>query len=291
MTAEPRLVLGTVQFGIPYGIANQSGQVGGAMVSAIVGRARAAGVDTLDTAIGYGDSEARLGEAGVAGWKVVTKLPPVPSECGDVPGWCETMVGASLHRLQVPRLYGLLMHRAADLAGPMQEAVISGLRRLKQMGRVAKTGVSVYSPEELQAVLGSGVIDLVQVPLNVLDRRFLEAGCLTALRRRGIEVHVRSVFLQGLLLTPKEARPARFARWSRQLGAWDSWLAEQPFSALEACLAFAFSQPDVDGVVVGVDSLAHFDQLLGAARGGAVAPAYLSSTDPDLINPARWAAA
>jgi aryl-alcohol dehydrogenase-like predicted oxidoreductase len=261
------------------------------MVSAIVGRGRTAGVDTLDTAIGYGDSEARLGEAGVADWRIVTKLPPVPSDCADVPGWCVTMVAASLQRLRVSRLYGLLMHRAADLAGPRQEAVISGLRRLKETGRVAKTGVSVYSPDELQAVLGSGVIDLVQLPLNVLDRRFLQAGYLSTLRRRGIEVHVRSVFLQGLLLLPADARPARFARWSRQLGAWDSWLAEQPLSALEACLAFAFSQPDVDGVVVGVDSLAHFDQILGAARGGAVAPPYVASTDPDLINPSRWGAA
>ena len=119
---------------------NHTGQVGGWMVSAIVGRGRAAGVDTLDTAMGYGDSEMRLGEAGVADWKVVTKLLLVPSDCGDVPGWCVTMVGASLQRLRVSRLYGLLMHRAADLAGPMREAVISGLRRLKQMGRVAKTG-------------------------------------------------------------------------------------------------------------------------------------------------------
>ena len=90
---------------------------------------------------------------------------------------------------------------------------------------------------------------------------------------------------------PAEARPARFARWSQQLGAWDSWVAGQQLSALEACVAFAFSQPDVDGVVIGVDSLEHFEQLLGAARGGTVAPAYLASTDPDLINPARWAAA
>src|SRR5262245_8105630 len=112
-----RLALGTVQFGLRYGIANEIGQVGRDQAAAILAHAHAAEVDTLDTAIGYGQSEQRLGEIGVAGWRVVSKLPSIPESCADVSRWVHESLDGSLSRLGIPKLYGLLLHRPQELLG------------------------------------------------------------------------------------------------------------------------------------------------------------------------------
>ena len=112
-----RLALGTVQFGRSYGIANQAGQVSPDQVAKILGRASTAGIDTLDTAIGYGDSEAVLGQIGVGRWQVISKLPEIPAECQDVTSWVQTAVMSSLERLGISRLRGLLLHRPEQLLG------------------------------------------------------------------------------------------------------------------------------------------------------------------------------
>ena len=110
-----KLVLGTVQFGLPYGIANQVGQVSLAEGTSILQLATACGIDTLDTAIAYGESEQRLGQIGVKGWQIVSKLPPIPDGTAQPIRWVETEVASSLQNLNVSSLYGLLLHRPLQL--------------------------------------------------------------------------------------------------------------------------------------------------------------------------------
>lgn len=283
-----RLALGTVQFGLTYGIANESGQVSAAEAARILEVARAAGVDTLDTAIAYGDSEARLGEIGVGGWRVVTKLPPVPREVTDIGGWVDDEVRGSLRRLRVSRLTGLLLHRAADLSE--RDGLHAALVRARERGQVEKVGVSIYGPEELDR-LARIALDLVQAPFNVLDRRLATSGWLRRLHDAGVEVHTRSAFLQGLLLMPAEKRPRYFDRWAPLWRRWDAWLRASGFTALEASLAFALATPGVARVVVGVDSATQLREILAACATRVVAiPDDLSSDDPGLISPVNWRA-
>jgi aryl-alcohol dehydrogenase-like predicted oxidoreductase len=286
-----KLALGTVQFGLSYGIANQAGMVPVDAAAAIVRHARSAGMDTLDTAAAYGDSEARLGTIGVADWRVVSKLAPFPESCGDIPGWAVASAHASLARLNVPGLYGLLLHRPDQLLGPGGDRLFGALQQLKADGLVRKIGVSIYDPSELDALWGRYPCDLVQAPFNLLDRRLITSGWLTRLASGGVEVHVRSVFLQGLLLMPRESRPAVFRRWERVWAALDRWLLETGLTPLEACLRDALSVRGIARIVVGVDSLRQLTDILAAADGhtGRI-PDELRTDDRDLLNPARWAA-
>ncbi len=166
-----RLALGTAQFGQPYGIANQAGQVSAAEAAAIIACARENGWDTLDTAITYGHSEQRLGEIGVREWRVVTKLPAVPESCRDVAAWVTTAVRESLARLGISKLHGLLLHRPEQLTQPQGEALYGALLAVKCAGMTDGIGVSIYQPEELDALWPRFALDLVQAPFNVLDRR------------------------------------------------------------------------------------------------------------------------
>lgn len=284
-----KLGLGTVQFGLDYGVANNRGRVSLDEAAAIIGHAAKCGIRVLDTAIGYGDSEQRLGAIGVAAWKVVTKLPACPAGCADVPQWVETATRESLARLGCPRLYGLMLHRPADLLDARGGELFAGLERVRRAGLVQKIGASVYDPDELDRLTPRFRFDLIQLPFNLFDDRFLRSGTLARLADQGIEVHARSIFLQGLLLMSASERPPAFSRWNTLWAAYDDWLRDSQMTALQACLRYALGEPRIATVLVGVDSVAHLAQILAAADGASPpVPAALRSQDVDLVNPSRW---
>ncbi len=284
-----KLALGTVQFGLPYGIANRQGQVAPADARAILDYAVSIGIDTLDTAAVYGDSEQRLGEIGVQTLKIISKLPPIPDKTGDVGHWVRTTVEKSLELLRIRQLAGLLLHHPADLLGENGAQLHRALLDVQAAGLVRKIGVSVYRPAELDELIGRFPIEIVQAPFNVLDRRILTSGWLARLHGLGIEVHVRSVFLQGLLLLDRLARPPQFNRWQEIWQDWDEYLLASNQTPLEACVRFASSSPTIARVVVGIDSRRQLEEIFGALDGATVSLPYnLQCNDPHLLEPSRW---
>jgi aryl-alcohol dehydrogenase-like predicted oxidoreductase len=284
-----RLALGTAQFGLPYGIANQDGQVTRLAAKAMLQLAEANRIDTLDTAIAYGESEICLGEAGIQGFQLVTKLPAVPDDCAEVSDWVQEQMAASLSRLGVRAVYGLLLHRPQQLLGAGGKALYRTLQDLKESGQVQKVGISIYAPNELDLLTTQYRFDLVQAPFNLVDRRLHTTGWLQRLKEEGVEVHTRSAFLQGLLLMSPAAIPEKFASWSNLWSKWHSWLAHDTASAVQACLAYPLSFPEVDRVVVGADSISQLEQIITATT--RVAPIDLPDLHceaENLINPVRW---
>lgn len=285
-----RLALGTAQLGLTYGIANNSGQISRAEAKAILQIALAEGIDTLDTAIAYGESEACLGEAGVDDFKVVTKLPAIPNGCSDIDRWVNQQVKESLGRLGINNVYGLLLHRSEDLLGSNRYELYRALNFLKEKGLVNKIGISIYSPNELELLATGFSFDLVQAPFNLIDQRLLSSGWMQNLKDRGVEIHSRSVFLQGLLLMSQVDIPTKFLPWNGILKKWHDWLNENNISALQASLAFALSFTQIDRVVVGVDSQSQLLQVLSTENDlKNIEIPNLASEDENLINPTNWA--
>ena len=284
-----RLALGTVQFGLPYGIANKEGQVTRSVAKSMLQLASEKGIDTLDTAIGYGESELCLGETGTIGFRLVTKLPVVPEDCSDISAWVNDQISISLGRLRVSSVYGLLLHRSDQLLKPAGNLLYQSLLNLKEAGLVQKIGVSIYAPSELDALTEYFSFDIVQAPFNLVDRRLQTNGWLQRLKDEGVEIHTRSAFLQGLLLMQKEAIPSKFAPWNCLWERWHTWLFEHNISALQACLAFPLVYPEIDRVVIGAESVQQLQQIIDAAN------SFLPETFPDLaceaenlINPSCW---
>lgn len=284
-----RLALGTVQFGMAYGIANHVGQVTRQEANLMLRLAENYGIDTLDTAIAYGESETCLGEAGIQNFKVVTKLPKIPADCADVSAWVQRQVASSCTRLGVSALYGLLLHHSENLLGAQGAELYQAIQNLKDIGQVEKMGVSIYSPDELDAIGNRFHLDLVQAPLNIVDRRLITSGWLQRLSENGVKVHIRSVFLQGLLLMPQASVPDKFFPWQDLWVQWFDWLSSHDASAAEACMAFPLSFPEVDRVVIGAVSLDQLTQINKAANLAQLKdfPDFLCH-DEKLINPANW---
>ncbi|MEZ7862531.1 MAG: aldo/keto reductase [Aeromonadaceae bacterium] len=277
-----RLALGTVQFGLAYGVSNQEGKVSESELSAILTLARQLGIDTLDTAQAYSDAEQRLGAQETADFSVVNKLAP-----GVQAAQVSQLIEGSLQQLKRSRLDGLLLHRSQDAAPEL----FSALQEQQQAGRVGKLGVSVYSPEELEQWLAQGYpLQLVQLPANLLDQRFLRSGWLDRLEALGCEIHVRSLFLQGLLLMAPEQRPKQFQAFNQTLARLDSW---RPHMApLNKALSLITALPQVSRFVVGVCHAHELAAIAASYQHLHSLPdselAFLASSEPQLINPGLW---
>lgn len=284
-----RVALGTVQFGLEYGVANTRGKPTEDEVASVIRLARDADIDTLDTAIAYGNSESVLGNIGVADWKIITKLPAVPDDVPDIEGWVIQQVRGSLSRLQVSRIHGLMLHRPDQLFLPFGRRLYQALLQTKSIGLVEKIGISVYHQQEIEHAFEHMSFDCVQVPFSILDRRLLQSGFLATLHASGVEVFARSVFLQGLLLFAPSARPKQFDRWKPVWGAWDQWVSEENLSRVEACVRYALSFSEIHKIVVGVQDVSQLLEIVSAVRKPPLVnvPEF-DIADNRLLDPASW---
>lgn len=294
-----RLMLGTVQFGMAYGVANRAGQPAYPEVRAIIAAAIAGGVNAFDTAAAYGTSEEVLGRAlhelGVADRVlVVTKVRPLnPAELADTAlarRAIEQSVLQSRQRLRLDCLPMVLFHREAD-ARHLEE-----LERLKAKGWLRQAGVSCDNrPGPAAEFAALPAITALQIPANILDRRHLHGGSLAAAAAQGVAVFIRSVYLQGLLLMPEPAVPEALRPLvpvRRRLAA----IADAAgLSFAELALRYMLAQAGVTSVLTGVETLAQIHENIALFNRGPLSDDLLAAIDaavPELpetiLTPALW---
>ena len=282
-----RIILGGAQLGLPYGVLGTGGKLNTLEVKDLLDAAESIGIQTIDTAIAYGTSESVIGDYSNSRFKIITKLPPLPDDVNDVSGWVRQQIDGSLTRLQTKNIDALLLHHPQDLTGEFGVKLEKVIGELLSEGFIKRFGVSIYAPDELTTIVGHFPIDVVQAPFNVFDQRIIP--WLKTLSKNGIEVHARSVFLQGVLIAAPEARPKRFKKWEDQFNQFDNWVSELSMSAISVCLGVALNQPGISHLVVGA---LNSSQLLETA---AQIPKEFShrsedmqSNDPGLIDPRVW---
>jgi aryl-alcohol dehydrogenase-like predicted oxidoreductase len=286
-----KIALGTVQFGIDYGISSANGQVRPEEVRNILSYAYSQNIDLLDTAPSYGNSEQVLGQANVQNYKIVTKTRHFDKAEIDIHAALQLKNDFyhSLDCLKKDSVYGVLVHNADDLLKPGSQKLFDQLERLKQKQKIKKIGVSVYDAEQLQSIIENFDIDIVQLPFNILDKRMFDNGMFQALQSREVEVHGRSVFLQGLLLMSEQDRPRKFKQWDSLWTIWDDWLNDNQITSLEASIRYAISVPEISKVLVGVDNAKQLKNILNASSGDLPdIPPELFTDDVDLLNPSVW---
>ena len=282
-----RIVLGGAQLGLPYGILNGGETLSREEVARILDTAAGHGIDSIDTAIAYGQSESIIGETSQNRFKIISKLPPLPLDVSNVFEWVLAQVEASLSRLKCTSLDALLLHRPQDLTEAHGAELFAAISSLKIEKTIQRFGVSIYTPDELNGIIGTFDIDVVQAPLNVFDRRIL--GVIGQLSALNIEVHVRSVFLQGVLIAKPEDRPQRFNQWSEHFAMFDEWVNSSGMSAMACCLGFALQQPGIAKLVIGTKSAKSLTEIMTSIPNTPIeVPAQLQSSVETLIDPRFW---
>ena len=286
-----KLGLGTVQFGTDYGLNSLDGQVRPQEVKKILNYARSKQIVLLDTAPAYGNSEEILGGINNSEFQVVTKTRHFDTLkiTNDEVSLLNQDFNNSLKKLNQIKIYGLLIHNADDLLKPGGEKILDLLQKFKQTNKLMKVGVSVYDHIKLHSILDNFDIDMVQLPFNIIDRRMLDSGMLASLYKKGIEVHARSVFLQGLLLMSAKLMPSKFNRWNNLWKLWHEWLHDNRISPVEASVRYAISFSEISKVLVGVDSVNQLKEIYKASSGTLPKiPDEQQTTDADLLNPSNW---
>ena len=292
----PQLCLGTAQFGLAYGITNAMGQVPESEVAQLLHQAANDGIRWLDTAQAYGNAETVLGRHlhGDHAFQLISKLPSQLQQsftAADQALWEQTFQ-ASCERLGMKSLDALLLHAPADLRKPGGHHLEAWLLSLRERGLVQRLGASIYEASDLDGV-DRIFLDLVQLPLSLYDQRLLQDGTLARLRAAGTTVHVRSVYLQGLLLTPSEQWPS----WVRpevraHQQALETLAVRRGCRLIDLALCFARDQTDLECVVLGLCSVQELREL--QVVWSAASPWKESEwrrwalKDPTILDPRQW---
>lgn len=292
-----RLILGTAQLGQPYGIANATGQPKQQEATSIVRTAWDAGITCFDTAQGYGNSESVLGDAlctcGASGTaRIITKLAPeLPADASAL----RASITQSLRTLGVKKLHCLMLHRQEQLPllGEWQGAV---MQEFLEQGAVGHLGVSVYTPEAALRALEHPLLSIVQIPASLFDRRFADAGVFSAARSAGKELHIRSVFLQGVMSMLPEQLPAALSALAPYLARLHQTSASYGSSSLQAVLGWMLLRHPESHILFGAETAAQVRQNIDfAMQGATLASSLHKELDeifppqlPELLNPALW---
>ena len=283
-----KIALGTVQFGLDYGISNKKGQIPEKGVFEILDESIRSGIDVLDTAYAYGNSELVIGnfikKHGNV-FKIISKLP----ECD--PKDVINIFESSLERLGVDGLYGYMCHSFQHCMDNPE--IWNILEELKSEGKIEKIGISLYYPSELDYIIEKKInVDIIQVPYNIFDRRFEEY--FPVLKKMGLEIFVRSVFLQGLVFKKPSELDDYFAKIKCKISDLHSLAAQLNIPIAALCLNFAILNEFVDNVVVGVDSLQNIKEIVSSSVYQAdvknvVLKLYsLREDDENMILPINW---
>lgn len=281
------LILGTAQFGNAYGITNTAGRLEESTISAILETARDNSIDVLDSSINYVDAQMRLGQQKIQGYKpeYISKF-SLPLE-GNID---LSLVEDISTELNISELHGLLFHNPNDLLDQRATAAVEVLKSAKEHGIVKFIGVSIYNLFELENALKIFPdLDIVQLPANLLDLDLLDSPLLTELHRNGVQVHVRSAYLQGLVLVPSNKLPEFFVPLVPAFEYLENVCQTSGLSRIELALGAIKNHRNVSAVVIGATSPEELTSTVVAWNRATTLPHIPNFEIPkDLLDPRKW---
>ena len=287
------IVLGTVQFGLDYGVSNNSGKISNRNVSDILSTAWNGGISTIDTAIDYGNSEELIGRmSGGYEWNIITKTPGIDSNyiSKDYLKLVDKSLKQSMNYLGVKQLEGVLVHSCDDLFKPGGEELFALINDLKNNGKTRKIGVSVYDYKQIDKILDNFGVDIIQLPLSIMDQRLIKSKHLEKIKKYGIEVHARSIFLQGLLLMNLDDVPMYFSKVYGSLRDFKISAREMLMSDIEFAINFVRNVKHVDKMIIGVNTVEQLNEIIKTPNIKLKSSKFcdIAVHDDNYVNPSNW---
>ena len=288
-----KLCIGTAQFGSNYGIANKNGVVKITEIKKIKKHALSNGITTIDTAQAYGEGEKRLNKIGINEFTTLSKL-PVTEPNKNRKKWVLNNIKKSLKILNKKFFHAVFVHNTNYLYDKKGSEIYKGLVIAKKNGLVKNIGVSTYTIKEIKFIIKNfKKFNIIMLPYNIIDRRPIKSKIFEKLHKLNIEIHTRSVFLQGLLLLNKKKMPKKFSKWSKVFNSIDKVSKKFGMSRYEICLRYVLSNPFIDKVLIGTDNFSQLKKLVNVSKRGdiKIKNEYIKTTnDINLLNPSKWPA-
>jgi|TARA_B100001964_G_scaffold140784_1_gene155163 hypothetical protein len=248
-------------------------------------------IKIIDTSPLYSESEKIIGSINNKKFKIISKIPKIPKNIKkkNIEKWMNRNVRFSLKNLKIKKFECLLIHDASSLLGKNGKRIYKSIRNIKTNGLTNKIGISIYDFNILGKILKKFKFDLIQAPLNILDQRLIKTGWLKKLKEKKIEIHVRSIFLQGILFVKHNRLPKKLQKLRENWIRWENWLKKNKLNSLQACLSFVLNQRQLDGVVVGYNNANQLNQVLKFKPiKSDFSPPSLNIKNKKLIDPRKW---
>ena len=279
-----RLVIGTANFGQKYGL--EKIQVNSKEIKKILNYAWKKNIRYIDTANFYGETEKLIGKINDKKFKFISKI-KINQKLINNPKLIEYSVIKTLKNLKIKKLYALLIHNPNFLIRDKKKKIIKEINKLQSRGFLEKIGASIYSNNEIRYLLKNYKMNIIQLPSNIFDRRLKNLGWEKILKKNKIEIHVRSIFLQGLFLNKKKLN--YFKKWKENFKNFENWTKTKGISRVQACINYVYSQKKINKIVIGVDKLNKFKEILNIKIKRRIKhPQFIFKNENQLINPTKW---
>jgi len=284
-----KIGLGTANFGQKYGLTRKNIN-SNKEIEKILKFSNKSIIKLIDTSDNYGSSETLLGNNNLKNFKIITKLKISVNEkkSDNLENIVFKKIEDSLSKLNIKKLYAILLHNSDDLKGDKKHKLIKVLKKLKKKNLVSKIGVSIYDPKELDFIWPFWKPDIVQCPFNIVDKRIYESGWLNKLKRNKIEIHVRSIFLQGLLLKDKKSIPKKFKNCENIFKKLGNYCKNKNISKMQACINFIKSFKKISYVIIGFENIDQIKKTIKYFNKNQKKYPSLICNDAKLINPRLW---
>jgi|688.fasta_scaffold343678_2 aryl-alcohol dehydrogenase-like predicted oxidoreductase len=255
-----KIVIGTAQFGTHYGISSKS-IVNNKKVLEIIEVAKKNRINSIETSFNYPDAFKIFKKISLKNFKIINKFPKINPK-DNIYRQYENYTISTLKIFNIKKINYVLLHSSDELFSKNGDMIYNALLNLKKIGLISKIGASVYSLKEMILLKKYYYLDAIQFPANVFDQEIINSSILRDLKKEGVELHARSIFLQGLLLFKNSTYPKYFYKWKNIFSKWQSFLDKNKISPLEGCLTFIKKQKLIDKIIIGVESSKQLSEII-----------------------------
>ena len=284
-----KLCFGTANFVKNYGI-NKSEGYNQKKIKIILNLLKQNKIKYIDTAINYKNVERKIGKFNLNFFEIYTKIPEIPKKIKNIDLWIHNQITLSLKKTNKFFFEGVFLHNPEDLLKNKNKQIFNTLETLKKQKKIKKIGVSVYDLKTLKRIIKEFKIDIIQIPYNLFDRGQKKKELLKILKKNKIEIHARSIFLQGVLLMDSNKLPQRLKKWKNKFIQLENWCMKNKVSKIQACLNAVLEDKIFNKVLISVENEKQLFQLLNAInkRNKKNYPKNLQTNEKKLIDPRLW---
>ena len=283
---------GTAQFSGKYGITNKTGILLKKEVIKILKYLKKKKIYHIDTSTDYKQADQKINSIKFRKWKIITKINPNIVQKlkthQEIQNKIENILDLHKKKLGVKKIHCLLLRNEKYLMKKNSKNLFLALKNLKKKNFFQKFGYSIYSFKNLKKLFNIFHPDVIQCPFNIFDRRLINTENYTFLKKNKVEIHVRSIFLQGLLLSDIKDLPKKFKNWNNHFKKWDQWAQNSGLSKLDICVNYPNSIPLIKRIIFGVENFNQLKQILNVKKKKIICPKYLETNNKKLIDPSRW---
>lgn len=280
-----KIVIGTANFGMKYGLGYKN--LNPKEIKKILSFSKKNGIRTLDTAPSYKNAFKNLRNNKIENWNIISKIPSIPKNTDNISHYVQKILFSNLKKINLSKIHTILIHDEKDILNVTKgKKILEILNHFKKEKIVKRVGCSIYDSYKVKRVIKNYDFDVIQCPYNIFDKRLVDSGLFRLLKKREINIHLRSIFLQGLLLKDKKDIPVQFKN-NKKINKYYKFLEKYNLSNIEICLS-ELDKIEYEKVIIGVGHLNQLKDIINFNKHLNKSTNILKTKNLKLIDPRKW---